>query len=124
MSDDVKISTKRPKKRRGFCKRVNIDGDSSNNVEENSSNRVQDKLPAESEVDVHIMQEATISSKRLKKYLSMIKMVPKVCDHRFKGLKRTTTNGCEGDLGLSENSKNMKGLPSELVIGCYCGYNS
>ena len=62
MSDRVKISTNRPKKRRGFCKRVNIDAGSSNNVEENSSESVQDKLllPAESEVDVHVVQEATI----------------------------------------------------------------
>ena len=66
MSDGVKISTNLPKKRRGFCKRVNIDDDSSNNVEEISSNSVQDKLllHAESEVDVHVVQEATISSEK------------------------------------------------------------
>ena len=67
MSDRVKISTERPKKRRGFCKRIHIDDDSSNNVEENSSNSVQDGLllPAEPEVDVHVVQEATISSKKV-----------------------------------------------------------
>ena len=34
------------------------------------------------------------------------------------------TNGCEGDLVLSENRKNKKGLASEFVIGCDCRYNS
>ena len=54
----MKISTKRPKKRRDFCKTVNIDDDSSNNIDEYSSNSVQNQLllPAESEVDVHVVR--------------------------------------------------------------------
>ena len=136
MSDRLKISTKRPKKRRGFCKSVNIDDDSSNNVEENSSNSVQNKLllPAESEVDVYVIQEATISSGKVEEIpVNDINDSKSVCGYRFmdldilsavfKGLK-CHTNECESDLVLSENSKNKKGLANELVIGCDCRYNS
>ena len=135
MSDRVKISTKRPKKRRDFCKRVNIDDDSSNNVEENSSNSVQDKLllPAESEVDVYV-EEVTISSEKFEEILVKdINDAKRLCGYRFMDLdilsavvKRLNChiNECEGGLVLTENSKNKKELAGELVIGCDCRYNS
>ena len=120
MSDRLKISTKRPKKRRDFCKRVNIDDDSSHNVDENSSNSVQDGLllSAESEVDVHVVQEATISSEKVEEIpVNDTNDAKRLCGCRFmdldilsavfKGLN-CHTNGCESDLVFSENSKNKK----------------
>ena len=72
-------------------------------------------MPAESEVDVHVVQEVEEipandinDAKSLCSYRFMdLDILPAV----FKELK-CPTNGCEDDLVLSENSTNKKGLAS------------
>ena len=132
MADRIKKRTRKGKKRKGFGGLSQSNSSITSSECDNSTEfEVEPDLEVEPEV---LVQTETVSSKKVEKITNAnVDILPKTSGYRIvdleilcdviKGLKCPNT-GCQGELVLSENMKNKKGLASEMIIECQCMYSS